>query len=286
MKSSILIGLLLLALSVTGQTREEIIRKEYNFEKAAATNVFQLANITGPIEVVTHKANNIILEATKNITGETSERVELGMQEVGLSLLDRYDTLIVYAANPCHSFKKRDNKIGYAYAWGDCVLKYDYAFDMKLYVPAGTNLVLSTVNDGNIKVTGVSGNLAVRNVNGDIVLEGVQGKVEAHTINGDVEINYAANPKMDSRYYTLNGDITANFKPGLAAKISFKSFNGDMYTNLSSLNSLPGQLVMEKTEQNNGVKYKVNDRKYMQARDGKILLDFETFNGDAYIKEK
>jgi hypothetical protein len=101
-----------------------------------------------------------------------------------------------------------------------------------------------------------------------------------------VQINYAANPREDSRYYTLNGDITANFLAGLAAKISFKSFNGDMYTNLESLSSLPGELVTKQVDNGDGVKYKISDRRLMQTRNGKVMLDFETFNGDAYIKEK
>ncbi len=285
MTNSITIGLLLIAFSVTGQTKEETIRKEYSFENTATNNVFQLANITGSIEVIAHKEENIILEARKTIKAKTAERLELGWQEVGISLLDRYDTLIVFASSPCHQFKRRDEKLGYAYSWGECELKYDYQFDMKLYVPKGANLILSTVNDGNIIVNGVEGNLNVRNVNGDIGLEKVKGKILAHTINGDLDVSYTANPNADSRYYTLNGDITANFKQGLSAKISFKSFNGDMYTNLSSLNSLPGELTIEKTSGGPGVKYKVNDRKVMQARNGNIMLDFETFNGDAYIKE-
>ena len=112
MKNSIAIGLVLLANMVIGQTKEETIRKEYVFEKPASTNVFQLANITGSIEVVTHNDNKIVLEARKKVSAKTSERLALGMNEVGITLLDRYDTLIVYASSPCHSFKKRDNKIG------------------------------------------------------------------------------------------------------------------------------------------------------------------------------
>lgn len=286
MKNSITIGLLLVAFSVIGQTKEEVIRKEYNFEKPAKTNVFQLANITGSITVETHSNNSIILEATKKISAKTAERVELGMQEVGISLLDRLDTIIVYASSPCHNFRKRDSKIGFAYAWDNCELKYDYQFDMKLFVPKGTNLVLSTVNDGDLIVSGVEGNLDAKNVNGNIFLDQVSGAVNAHTINGDVDINYTANPNSDSKYYTLNGDITANFKTGLAATISFKSFNGDMYTNLNSLKTLPGKLEVDQADGEAGIKYKVSGRQLMQARNGNVLLDFETFNGDAYIKEK
>ena len=62
MKNSIAIGLVLLANTVIGQTKEETIRKEYVFEKPASTNVFQLANITGSIEVVTNKDGLLSVE--------------------------------------------------------------------------------------------------------------------------------------------------------------------------------------------------------------------------------
>ena len=286
MKRILIIVLVFCTLVGSAQMKEEKIRQEYQFEKENAANVFQLANIFGSIEVIVHKEQKIVLEARKIINAKTIERLDLGIKETGISLLDRYDTLIVFAASPCHEFKKRDSKIGYAYNWNNCQLKYDYKFDMKLFVPAKTNLVLSTVNDGDIKVTGVKGDIMVRNVNGAIQLENVEGRVEAHTINGDLDVNYGINPTKDSRYYTLNGDIHAFFNSGLAAKISFKSFNGDMYTNLPSLVSLRGDLSVKKLEEGGGIKFKIDDRRMLQTRNGNVVLDFETFNGDAYIKEK
>ena len=58
-----------------------------------------------------------------------------------------------------------------------------------------------------------------------------------------------------------------------------------MYTNLPSLKTLPGEIKKQRVE-GDGIKFKIDERRTVQARNGDIMLDFETFNGDAIIKEK
>ena len=288
MKHLLLAGFMGIGILGFAQSKEVVIRKEYTFEKNSVANVFQLSNVNGFIKVEVHEQDNFVLEARKKITAKTNERLELGLKEIGISLLDRYDTLIVYTSIPCHTFNghREGNRYGYGYSYDNCENKYDYKIDMILKVPRNANLILRTVNQGDIEVKDVQGSINVRNVNGAISLENVSGKIIAHTINGDVDVNYSKNPSADSRYYTLNGDIKANFKSGLAAKIAFKSFNGEMYTNLPELTTLPGAIKQERVSDGDGIKFKIEDRTIVQTRDGKVFLDFETFNGDAIIKEK
>lgn len=288
MKNLILIGLMGISLTSVAQIKEEVIKKEYAFEQNGQANVFQLSNVNGFIKVEVHDQDIFILEARKKVTAKTNERLELGMKEIGVSVLDRYDTLIVYASSPCQTFKRHSEgkRQGYGYAFNDCEFKYDFKIDMTLKVPRNANLILRTVNEGDIEVKGVQGSINVRNINGAIFLDNVAGQIIAHTINGDVDVNYSKNPSADSRYYTLNGDINANFKSGLAAKISFKSFNGEMYTNLPSLKTLPGEIKKESVEDRDGIKFKIDEHRVVQARNGNVMLDFETFNGDAIVKEK
>jgi hypothetical protein len=49
---------------------------------------------------------------------------------------------------------------------------------------------------------------------------------------------------------------------------------------------VPGEIKKERVNNEDGVKFKIEDRTVVQSRGGTILLDFETFNGDAIIKEK
>jgi len=135
-------------------------------------------------------------------------------------------------------------------------------------------------------VNHVKGDVKVNNINGSIALKKVEGAVDAHTVNGSLDVEYSKNPTKDSRYYSLNGDINAHFKKGLSAQMSFESFNGDFYTNIEEIDMLPTN--MKKTNSKNkgkGIKYKIGGKSKMQVRNGKTHLDFETFNGNAYIKE-
>jgi DUF4097 and DUF4098 domain-containing protein YvlB len=121
------------------------------------------------------------------------------------------------------------------------------------------------------------------NINGGIRLTNLKSQTHAHTINGDVNIEYTQNPAKDCSYYTLNGDIHALFQSGLSADMSFESFNGSLYTNLPALQTLP--LKIEEASHGQGVKYKIKGHHY-QIGAGGPLLDFETFNGNVYLKEK
>ena len=91
------------------------------------------------------------------------------------------------------------------------------------------------------------------------------------------------NPQKDCRFYSLNGDINAWFQKGLSASMSFESFNGSFYTNIDNLEALPVQV--EKKNVDEGVKYKVNGNRY-KIGSGGAYLDFETFNGNVYLKER
>jgi DUF4097 and DUF4098 domain-containing protein YvlB len=155
--------------------------------------------------------------------------------------------------------------------------------DFVLKVPASVNLLLSTVNDGDITVQNMKGAVNANNINGSIKLSNLVREVKASTINGDVDIDYAHNPDKASRFYTLNGDINANFQKGLGASMSFESFNGSLYTNIDQLEALP--VLLEKEQKGDGIKYKVNGNRFKVGRGG-VVLDFETFNGNVYVKEK
>src|SRR5690606_21703687 len=129
------------------------------------------------------------------------------------------------------------------YNWNDCgkncMENFSYTLDFIVKVPAGINVMVSTINEGEISVENGKGIVRARNINGSIKLKNLMREAEASTINGDVDVEYAKNPAKDCRFYSLNGDIHASFQKGLAANFSFESFSGEFYTNLEPLESLP-----------------------------------------------
>ena len=278
-----------------GQTFSEKIVKEVSFETKNLSNALIVANINGSISVSGYEGEKVILEVTRTIKAKSASRLEQGKKEIQLGVIDRADTLIFFVNGTCNTFGRNKSKEhnwgtedGWSYNWSDgddkqCTIPYDYKLDFALKVPFSVNLLVSTVNEGNISVANMKGAMRVNNINGDIKLSNISKEASASTINGDVDVEYVKNPDKTCRFYTLNGDINAWFQKGLAANMSFESYNGEFYTNVEQLESLP--VVVEKEEHDNEVKYKVNGNRF-KIGNGGVLLDFETFNGDVYLKER
>lgn len=277
------------------QSYSEKISKEYTFEKKSTDNAVVVANLNGNVRIVGYEGDKIILEVNKTVSGKTEARLEKGKQELKLGTLDLADTLVFYVEDGCNSFGKahqrnknvHSHQSDWGYHWncdhGNCHQEYDYNMDFVLKVPATVNLIVSTINDGDIHVEKINGAVKAHNINGSIRLVNLTREANASTINGDVDIEYSNNPQKDCRFYSLNGDINALFEKGLAADLSFESFNGNFYTNVVSIEPLPARV--EKTSHGKGIQYKVNGNRYQLGKGG-IMLDFETFNGNVYLKEK
>jgi DUF4097 and DUF4098 domain-containing protein YvlB len=296
MKTIITLSLALAWASVSAQSFSEKINKEFVFEKKSPDNTLFIANINGDVNVVGYTGDKIIVEVEKTITAKTESRLEAGKQDLKLQSIDRADTIILYIEDGCASFGRTSqgrknngwHRDGWGYNWncnqGNCDRPYDYKMDFTVKVPSNVNLRISTINDGDLSVEKVSGIVKADNVNGSIKLTNLAREASASTINGDVDIEYVNNPNKDCRFYSLNGDINALFVKGLAANLSFESFNGAFYTNIDRIEPLPVK-VEQSTNGNKGVKFKVNGNRY-QVGNGGALLDFETFNGNVYLKEK
>ena len=300
MKTRILGIMILIAGSLPGytQTSTETITRELSFEKKGTNNTLMIFNINGDVKVEGTTGDKILIEVVKKIHGKTEARLEKGKQEIQLGVVDRADTLLVYVQGVCSEFGRVKNKEnwqskwkGWGYNWNDCGRgrnnqcnkEYDYQMDFTIKVPSSISVFASTVNEGDVEVTNVNGYLLVDNINGSIRLKNISGATNASTINGSVDLDYSSNPPADSRYYSLNGDINAYFRKGLGAQLTFKSFNGEFYSSLDDIS--PMAVVVEKYNKGEGIHYKVNGNRY-KVRQGGPLLDFETFNGNVYLKEK
>lgn len=291
MKNILIIGLISISCIARAQySKTEIISKEIAFGNADKDNVFYLANINGGIVAEGYSGDKVMLEATKTIKAKTEARLQKGLEELSIGIIDRLDTVIVYIKGPCAAFGEKQHrhkmkKDNWSYDWDDCDYEYDFEVDFKLKIPKNMRVHLSTINNGNIEVAGLNEAISLNNVNGAISITGARSEVYAYTINGDVTIDYAVLPPSGQSYfYTLNGDIKANYPKGLQADMTFKSFNGDFFTNIDEIEHKPN-VVKRSADEKTGVSFKVDTRSLITVRGGGTQLDFETFNGDVYVKE-
>lgn len=293
MKTTLVIAVLALINTIAqAQVATETIRKELAFEKKIPQNTVIIANINGNIHLSGYDGDKVIVEVEKKISAKTPERLQEGKDKIQLGILDRADTLVLYVSGTIATFcggnpnKSCHNSWGYHWEChnGDnCNQSFDFKMNFNVKVPKNIHVHLGTINDGDVTVENMNGSVTASNINGSVRLTNLTQQAIATTINGDVDVDYDHNPTGDCRFYTLNGTINANFQKGLDANLNFQSFNGALFSNID-VESLPPQL--EKNLSDNGLKYLVHGNRYRVGRQGSVKLDFETLNGNVYVKEK
>lgn len=157
--------------------------------------------------------------------------------------------------------------------------------DLKITVPTGSALVLSTVNDGDLVVDGVEGELELHNTNGEITVQGARGPVSAATVNGDVTVAFGRSATVAAAmaFSTLNGDVEITLPAAFKGDVRLRSDNGEIY---SDFEIALDQGKPEIEEKRSGGKYRLILSHEMTGKIGgggpELLL--KTFNGDIVLR--
>jgi DUF4097 and DUF4098 domain-containing protein YvlB len=101
----------------------------------------------------------------------------------------------------------------------------DTRVDFTVRVPAGVNLVASTIN-GAIEATGLGAKVNAYTVNGRVEVE-TAGVVEARTVNGSVDVRMgSADWRGDLEIATVNGGITIVMPADVSAEVKASMVTG------------------------------------------------------------
>ncbi len=284
MKQSILVLSLMLWVGTActkAQQKEfsEKISKEIPFGNTSA-NTLVIKNVFGSINVQGYDGDKVKVEVKRTIKAKTQEDLELGKKELQLKVTTDSDRVILRPDAPYIDFDKQ----GLRYQWCDREeWSYDHSLDFVVKVPRKIKLHVSTINDGEVLVRDMSGpSLKVSNINGGITLDNVSGTTDLNCINGDVSITYVRNPSKASTYYSLNGDISVKYQQGLSANVSFKTMNGEFFTDFD----IARQFTETKRSTESGkAKFRYEATPKLQIGNGDVTLDFETLNGNVYLKK-
>jgi hypothetical protein len=278
--SLFLVGMILSCTNSPAQKQnfKEHITKEFSVSSSTATlNVY---NIDGFIKVEGYDGNKIILEIDKTISGKTDKIIEQGKSEFKLNFEQENNEITAYVSEPYDSrpdINNRHNK--------DLHIEYNVQVNYTIKVPYSTNLRISTINNGDVSVLDVKGEIKANNINGAITLKNVSKVYEVHTINGKVDINYVTLPPDNAKYYTLNGDLTVIFPADLSADCTFKSFQGEFFTDFPEVEVMPSKIKKITEKEGGGTKHKLEKGSNVKIGKGGLKLNFETFNGNIYIKK-
>lgn len=292
---NVILGLALLSVvQLCAQSKNdasEIFTEEITLANTE-NNMFYLRNINGGLTIQGYDGDKVIVEMKRTIRASSQQQRERAEEEVNMEIVKKENAVLVYHKSPCTRSDitavapEEWSDWGKLYEW-NCNWRheYDYQMDYTVKVPHQVQLSANTVNHGDILIQDFDGAIEVNNVNGDITLEQVVGRTDLHTVNGEVKLIYTKVPPGESSFYTLNGDIEAYFPQG-AFDMFFESYNGEFYTDIADNDMQPIRMGVEKATSDKGVKYKVGGKVGVRVRGGGVKLNFETFNGDVFIKEK
>jgi len=168
---------------------------------------------------------------------------------------------------------------------GDNYYGYRVAFDYDIQVPSGTELILKTINQGDIVVKKTSGDYEINGLNGGIEMEEISGSGTVRTLNGPLKVSFSKNPSKNSDFRTLNGKMDIYFQPGLNADLNFHTLNGGVYSDFE-ITSRPARAAAGSVENTKFV-YR-SDRRSMDGRAGSggPELTFNALNGPIRLHSK
>jgi hypothetical protein len=154
--------------------------------------------------------------------------------------------------------------------------------DLRVQVPFHTNLHVSSVNGGRIRVTGVEGEIELSHVNGGIEARDLAGSVVAHTTNGDVKVVLRrVDGGKPMAFSTLNGDVDVTFPGDLKAAVRARSDRGDIYSDFEIASR--GRAIPKETRKEGKHRIEVEQEVLGTINGGGPELLLKTFNGDILI---
>lgn len=252
---------------------ERTIEETFTFAAAAGPNLLVIDNVSGSIRVTGHDGPEVRLFARETLRARSAGHLERARREAGLEIKAEGDAVYLIVDGP---FREPDGGLRWRRDLG-YVLHYD--FEVRL--PHRTRVVLRTVNEGDVEVSGVEGGFDVANVNGAVDLEAVAGHGRARTVNGDVAVRFTRSPDGRCDFKTVNGTVDLAFPGDLAADLRFKTMNGGVYTDFDYT---PRAFETPEPERRRGRTVWKSLGFGARIGGGGPEMSFETLNGNVYIR--
>ncbi|MES2005216.1 MAG: DUF4097 family beta strand repeat-containing protein [Bacteroidota bacterium] len=239
----------------------------------------------GSIKVVTYEGKDVIIDAQtgsekRNKSGvnvsvnvNTKNSSSDGMASNGMKKINAGRELDITA-------EEKNNRITvHSNSWKSPIT-------LTIKVPQSeANLKLSTINDGDITVTNVSGELEINNTNGGVYLTNISGSVVASALNSSVVVTFKSiDPKAAMAFSTLNGNIDVTFPTSLKANVKLKSDRGEMFTDFD-IEADKAQPKVERSSQSGMYRVNIENWVYGKINTGGPELMMKTMNGNIYIRK-
>jgi hypothetical protein len=247
------------------------------FDDPSAPHTIRIDDVFGSVEVTGGSSPDVRVSGQRTVRAETPEGAERARREVSLDMSQNDNTVDIAVNGP---FRRADGSL--QWSWDDP--KYVVLYDLKVQVPDNANLVVKTVNEGQVVVRNVSGRLNIRNVNGTIDLDRVGGSVDARTVNGGIRAVFKENPRAACEFKTVNGDVRLRLPADLSADFALKTLSGELRSDFE-VTSLPARPT-EGHRENGKYVYRSDRFQNVRIGQGGPRVSMETLNGDLIIGSK
>ncbi len=264
---------------------KENIRMVIGSDEYDSDSEVVIKNINGDVIVTGYDGDEIIIEGTKELWKKRGKISDEEAAEFELKSNFYEGKLYIYIESPNAHIEFKKGKIQYYWNWDDRDRNSINAhYDLEIKVPKNLALDASTVNSGEVQVSDMLNGVKANNVNGSVMVKDVKGYIGANTVNGDIEVWYLESPTEDTYFKTVNGTIEIYSPEDLSAVVTFESLHGELYTDFEQVKRLPNRL--NKEQDGNRNRYKINNTSPIQFGDGKIEMGFKMVNGDVYIRTR
>ncbi|TDR22584.1 DUF4097 family beta strand repeat-containing protein [Marinicella litoralis] len=273
----------------------ESFNESLQFEQKHEDNQLIVFNVYGSVDVEGHDGDEIIIMAKNTVAARTQKLVDLGLDEIGLKIETQGQKIFAYLDSPYTYIDLEAGKVWHSdtcWRHDDCSRKhperkdYKYHMDLVVKVPQHTNIQVSTINAGDITVSGVHAkSLMVDNINGAIDMVNVSGQTRVNSINKDINVAFSRNPTDGSQFQSINGDINITFADSPDAIVVYQTMHGEMYSAFD-VSMMAPELQRTSQKKEHGIQYKLDAENRLMVGKGGPEYRFETLNGDIKIQRQ
>ncbi|MEM1358283.1 MAG: DUF4097 family beta strand repeat-containing protein, partial [Bacteroidota bacterium] len=209
------------------KVHRETITREFAAGKNMALDVH---NITGAIKVVGYAGDKIKVTVEKVIKATSDKDLQLGIEEVQMGAIEQRNHLYLYHESPYTDFSPGTKHFQVSDCGGNCY-NYQFYLHYQVMVPHHMNLMLSTINGGDIHVQQVEGEkIEARHISGSVYMTEVAGVQEVYTISGHIEVSFTKNPTTVTSFVSTSGHVSLDLQEGFGGEISFSSISGKLHS--------------------------------------------------------
>ncbi len=245
---------------------------QQSFPVNTQTPRLKIENIWGDVRVRAGEVDEIKVSVSEHRRAPTQALFDRSLEILPLSLVadPQGVSVVVGQAN---NFRRKNPCRG-------CQLTVQ--FDVT--IPSGSQIEVSTVNDGKVTVDGVTGVVSARNVNGPVEVAGAQRCGRLKSINGPVRVTLTQPPNRDCELETINGDITVEMPADSSVDLALELFNGNLHSEFE-VEPLATTPRVKKSRKGTTLRYQVSQAGGLRIGNGGPSFSVKSLNGDIKINK-